>query len=247
MVNAHLDMLTGIVTVTVKAFSPQDAQTVAAAIVKHSDEMFVKMTERSRRDGLHFAEEEVSRAEKQVKDVRAALRNFREQEKTFDPIRAAQANSDLLGKLHEELSRMSAQLSTMQTYLSPSAPQVQMLKTNIRSTQEQISKIERPAADGKAVTNGSEVAPATLSIFESLGADLVFAEKAHAAALESLQKARSAADRRTTYLSLFVQPTYAQSALFPERGASVLITLMIAATLWFLGLLVVSSIRDHLL
>ena len=246
MVKAHLDMLTGIVTVTVKAFSPKDAQTVANAIVKHSDEMFVKMTERSRHDGLHFTEEEVARAEKQVKDVRLALRDFREQEKIFDPNRAAQANSDLLGKLREELSRMSAQLSTMQTYLSSNAPQVQMLKTNIRSTQEQINKIERPNGEPKAANSG-DIAPATLSVFESLNADLLFAEKSHAAALESLQKARSAADRRTTYLSLFVQPTYAQTALYPERVTSVLVTILTAATMWFLGLLVISSIRDHLL
>lgn len=246
MVKAHLDMLTGIVTVTVKSFSPQDAQTIAAAIVKRSDEMFVKMTERSRHDSLRFAEDEVTRAEKQVKDVRTALREFREQEKTFDPNRAAQASSDLLGKLREEHARMNAQLSTMLTYLSANAPQVQVLKTNIRSTQEQISKIEGVNGEGRG-SKGSDVAPATLSVFESLGADLQFAEKAHAGALDSLQKARSAADRRTTYLSLFVQPTLAQTALFPERGNSLLIVILSAATLWFLGLLVVSSIRDHLL
>jgi capsular polysaccharide transport system permease protein len=246
MVKAHLDMLTGIVTVTVKAFTPQDAQAIATAIVKRSDEMFGKMTERSRHDSLHFAEDEVDRAEKQVKDVRSALRDFREQEKIFDPNRTAQANSDLIGKLREDLSRMNAQLTTMSSYLSAGAPQVQTLKTSIRATQEQISKIERPAGELRA-TNSGEVAPATLSVYESLGADLQFAEKAHAAALDSLQKARLAADRRTTYLSLFVQPTLAQTALFPERGTSVLIVVLAAATFWLLGLLVVSSIRDHLL
>jgi capsular polysaccharide transport system permease protein len=246
MVRAHLDMLTGIVTVQVRAFSRDDAYKVANAIVARADEMFVKMTERARRDSLKFAEAEVARAEEAARVARAELREFREIQKVFDPNRNAQGNVELTNRLREELARLNMQVATMTTYLAPNAPQIQLLRTQIASLVQQIKQIEGSIGTDRD-NNSGPVVPATLAKFEALTAAVQFAEKAHAAALDSLQRARAAADRRTTYLSVFVQPTMAEIALYPERPLAILLVALAATAIWMVGLLGFSTVRDHLL
>jgi capsular polysaccharide transport system permease protein len=243
---ANFDMLTGIVTVSVRAFSPEDAMTVAQAVVRRADAMAFKMTERARADSVRFAEEEVRRAESQLQTARTRLRTFREKEKVIDAGRSATASSDTLGRLREELSRMRAELSTMTPHLAQTAPQVQLLRSRIKATEDQIVALSTNVGDVEA-SRDTAVNASVMAQFESLNTELQFAEKGYAAALEALQRARANADRRTTYITLFVEPSKPETSLYPRRVHSILLVGLVASALWCLGLLVVSSIRDHLL
>ena len=83
--------------------------------------------------------------------------------------------------------------------------------------------------------------------FDSLNSELELAQKSYAVSQEARQRAQAAADRRTTYVTLFVEPSLPDASLYPQRLSSVLLVGLLSLTGWFLGLLIVSSIRDHLL
>jgi capsular polysaccharide transport system permease protein len=91
------------------------------------------------------------------------------------------------------------------------------------------------------------LSPTVLAQFDSLQADMQIAEKVYGASLENRQRAQAAADRRTSYVTLFVEPSLPDASLFPQRINAIMLVALIAATMWFLGLLIISSIRDHLL
>jgi capsular polysaccharide transport system permease protein len=245
-VAAHFDMLTGIVTVSVRTFSAEESLLIAKAVAKAADQAVFKMSERARQDMVRFADDEVGRAEAKLQTTRLALRDFRIQEQIMDVNKSAAASSDLASKLREELSRMNQELTTMSRYLAASAPQIQVLKTRISSTENEIARMSRSIGEG-APRSSSEPSPTVLAQFESLNAELQIAEKSYASALEGRQKAQANADRRTTYVTLFVEPSLPDAAAYPQRMASVLLVAVMAATAWFLMLLIVSSVRDHLL
>ena len=247
MVVPSFDVVTGIVTVTVNAFTPDDALKLAELITRHVNTMFLKMTEQSRADAVRFAKEEVERAQKYVEKTRADLRNFRETQRLLDPGRTAQASTDLSGSLRANLTAMNADLATMSTYMAPNAPQIMVLKTRIRSVEEQLRKIEGSGTGGGTGGSKPEILPAVLAEYEGLQATHTSAEKALAEAFDSLQRANAQADRQTTYLALFDKPVRPEAALYPERIKNTSIVLAIALAIWLIAMLIYSSIMDHLL
>jgi capsular polysaccharide transport system permease protein len=246
VVSAQFDMLTGIVTVTVRTFNPEDSLKLARAITKAADQAVFKMSERARQDLVRFADDEVKRAEANMQTTRIALRDFRIREQIIDAGRTAQASSDLAGKLREDLSRMKQELASIAPSLSPTAPQITLLRSRIGSTEAEINRMGRSIGEGGG-KSASELSPTTLAQFDSLNAELDLAQKSYAVAQEGRQRAQIAADRRTTYVTLFVEPSLPDAALYPQRVQSVLLVGLLSLVGWFLGLLVVASIRDHLL
>jgi capsular polysaccharide transport system permease protein len=232
--------------VTVRSYTPEESLTIAKAVAKAADQAVFKMSERARQDMVRFADEEVTRAEGKLQTARLALRDFRIQEQIMDVNKSAAASSDLSSKLREELSRMNQELATMSRYLAVSSPQIQVLKTRISSTESELARMGKTIGEGSG-RSSAELSPTVLAQFESLNAELQIAEKSYAASLEGRQKAQSNADRRTTYVTLFVEPSLPDAALFPQRISSILLVAVAASTAWFLMLLIVSSVRDHLL
>ncbi len=247
VVSAQFDILTGIVTVSVRTFAAEDSLKLARAIAKSADQAVFKMSERARQDLVRFADEEVRRTEGVVQTARTALRDFRVQERIIDAGRSAQASSDLAGKLREDLSRMTQELETMSRYLASTSPQITVLRTRISSTESELQRMGRTIGEGNRGKSTTELSPTTLAQFDSLNAELELAQKSYAVAQEGRQRAQTAADRRTTYVTLFVEPSLPDASLYPQRLSSVLVVGLMALTGWFLGLLIISSIRDHLL
>ena len=248
MVHPHFDFLTGIVGVTVRAFTADDALNLSQAIIAESEDMFFRISERGRSDSVRFADQELERAETNLNRVRDQLRDFRQRERLLDPNRTAGATTDLTSRMKEELTRMNAELSTVSSFLPQSAPQIVMLKNRVRATEEQLRKLDGAnSAAGDPGSGKPGALPGVLAKYESLGSEVVILEKSYAAALEGSQRARAMADRKTAYLATFVEPTRADAALYPERAKNVFIAFAIALTAWLLGLLIVSSVRDHLL
>ena len=61
--------------------------------------------------------------------------------------------------------------------------------------------------------NTAELSPTVLAQFDSLSADLQIAEKVYGSALEGRQRAQANADRRTSYVTLFVEPSLPDASL----------------------------------
>lgn len=75
MVTARYDQVTGIATVEIRAFRPQDALLIAKHMVDLSEELVNRISNRSRGDAVRFAESEVERAQERVRRVRGQLTN----------------------------------------------------------------------------------------------------------------------------------------------------------------------------
>jgi len=244
MVSARFDLLSGIVSVSVRAFTPEDSLRISGAIIRRSDAMFATLNRNARNDLVKSAESEVADTEAKLTQAREALLQFREKSGVFDPEKAQAGNTFIMEGMRGELARLKAQYDSERTFVAPGSSTLQVLESRIAALENQIPQVEQRSAQAPKV--GKDASPGTVARYEALELEYQFAGKLYTAALEVLQKARANVDQKDAYLVLFVKPTLAQSSLYPNRLRSIIVVVLAAAAAWFVTLLVSYSVRDHL-
>jgi len=229
---------TGISTLKVQAFKPEDATQIADHLLRLSEQLINQMNVRIREDSVRFADDEVKRAEQRTIAAQLAITDFRNREVTLDPTRSSIHVMELVARLSGELSTANALLAEV-TASSPSSPQLPALQRRVQAIQEQIA-IERAR-----ISNTSDGLAQKIAQFEQLTLEREFANKALAAAITALDGARSEARRQQLYLERVAGPTKPDQALEPERFF--LITTILAVNLIALMIiwLFVAGIRMH--
>ena len=98
-VSAIIDTPSGIVTLEVRAFDPHEAFNLAQNILARAEGLLNAISERSRRDTLSRAEQEVTLAQERLEQSRVELLDFRTRNSIIDPGLSAKSVSENLTKL----------------------------------------------------------------------------------------------------------------------------------------------------
>lgn len=225
-----VEMPSGIITLQVSAFTPDDAQKLALAVVAHSEALVNEMSARANRDELNQAEAEFARAEQKLKDVYGAMRDLRNREGVLDPEMSAAALNELLTELRKQRLQIQGDLIVARKSMRADSPVVRQLEAKLAAVDGQIEKVNAEmTANGAASGALSD----QMGAFEDMELKRQVAQDQYAAAALALENARVTADRQRIYLSTFVKPELAEEAIYPLRLWS---TLAVA-----LGLLVAWS------
>jgi capsular polysaccharide transport system permease protein len=243
-IDAYYDPADTTVVVRVRAFTPTDALAVAQAVVAACERLVNDLSARMRHDTLGRTEEEVAQAKARLTAALADIRRFRDRAGMIDPGRTAAANAALSAKLRDELARANAELATLRAYMRENAPAVRVVRARIRSLETQLQVVGQEVP-GAAGARGPGLA-GEISAYEQLESERQFAEDAYRHALASLDRARADADRQQVYITSFVPPTQAESALYPRRWRTLGVVALISFALWGIGSLTLQSVRDHL-
>jgi len=243
----EIDPLTGIVVLTVRGFTPQDAKAVSEAALSESEKLVNRLSERSQADAVKSATEEVDSAYKRVIKALNDIQKFQETERQINPAGLAQARSDIQSKLEGTLAEFEAQLASLQKTMSQSAPTVVWLKNQIAATKAQIDAEKSKATETTSGAAGKDVIAATklLSQFDKLNLEREFAEKAYLASLSTLESARMEANRQSRYLEAFVRPQLPQEPRYPNRPAMMLLVAACSIGIWLLVILIGATIWEH--
>jgi capsular polysaccharide transport system permease protein len=86
VVGVSLDSLTGIIKLKVRAYDPTFAHRLAQKIIKYSEDLVNKMSERSVRDTLLLAQSELERAQALNTKARIKIKEFRLRNSDFNPV-----------------------------------------------------------------------------------------------------------------------------------------------------------------
>ena len=243
-VDAFFDATNGTIVVKARAFTPEDALTLAQGILACSERLVNDLSARARRDALRNAEEEVGRAEKRLKAALGRLREFRDKEGVIDPRKTADATVALAGRVRDELVRTDTELATLKHYMRDDAPSIKMLEARVQSLEAQRRAVESEVTDTEKTR--SAALSRVMGSYEQLESERTFAENTYQHALQALDRSRIDADRQQVYLATFVQPTLPQEALYPRRLQSFAVAAGVAFVAWLIGAFILQSIRDHL-
>jgi capsular polysaccharide transport system permease protein len=237
-VSVETDATTGVTTLLVKGYRPEDAHMIAGALLSYSEQLVNELNERARRDTLDTAHREVDRAEQRIAEIQGQLTAYRVKQKMLDPKSASASVLELIGQMNAAQTNARAQLGELLTN-SPNSPQIPLVRTRIASLDKLIAE-ERSKLSGE-----TDSVVASLTEYERLTLQRELAEKALASAFTSLEAARIEAQRQQLYLETIAQPNLADYPLYPRRIISFGMVLASCLLVYGIAWLLVASAREH--
>ena len=244
MVRISYDKSSGLIDLTILAFSPQAAQEIAKAIVAESQSMINDLNTTARHDALNYAQTDLNSAIERLKVAREAMTKFRTRTQIVDPSADIQGQMGVLNNLQQQLAAALIDYDLLNDTASGGDPRVSQAKRRIDVIRARIATERKNFASDK-VSTVNEDYPTLMAQYESLNVDLQFAEETYRAALAAFDVARSSATRDTRYLAAYVQPTLPDSSEYPQRAVLFGLAALFLTMIWAVAALIFYSIRDR--
>ena len=244
-VNIEFENSSGIATLSVMAFEPEDTLTIINAVLKESEELVNSLSEKSRQDSLKFARSELTRAEDNLKKARHDLLNFVDKEKALNPEKNVEASLSLVASLQAELASAEAELDTLRKSLHENTPKVRSAINKVSALKRQIKKAQSKINRSNSRKKNAKSMSAIIADREALMTEQDFAEKAYASALLSLENARINASQNQRYLTVIVKPHLPEKAAKPSQPHDYIVLFLSSLLLWGILGLIIASVKDH--
>jgi len=233
------DSETGITTIKVHSFTPEDSYAIASRLLAIGEQHVNELNARSYNDAIANSRRALAEAENALAASDTQMTAFRRNHGDIDPQASGQAQLTLVTTLKGELAQARAQLTAMNGVISPSSPQYQALARHVQALQAQVD------AQAGRLAGGSGAISNDISGYQALLLRRDFLAKRYEAAAASLEKAREQAFQQELYLVRVVNPNMPVKATFPERGR-ILGTVVVALLLIYsIGWLIVAGVREH--
>lgn len=256
LVDVSFDNASSIITIELRAFDPQDAQKLTSFIISRGEQLINDLSNRARDEVLRGSRQEVARAEIRLMSAREELRRYRDEEQEIDPTQGARVASDLIAGLEGKLTELNTSLITARQQMSDDAPRIKVLVAQISSLENQI-QVERQRLGSGGVQSGpaesgasgktSRVADVADRIqrYEVLRTQEEFAQKAYAASMAGLEKARIEAESKQRYLAAFIRPSISEEAQYPKRLLDSFLINLAFLFAWASAAMIYYNVRDR--
>ncbi len=238
MVDVDVDSDSGISTLEVRAFTPEDARDLAAALLQRGEDLVNRLNARAHDDALKHAGQAVEEAKTRVVDVELRLTGFRNDKNVIDPNQEAAAALEAIGNMTTDLVQIEASLG-QQLASAPQSPMIAPMREKINSMQTEIDKQRaRIVGDGEAMTS-------KLADYDRLMLDRLLASKALEAAAAQFETARQEAQQQQLYLETIVEPNLPDQPLYPKRTLSILAALGLSLCVYWVVKSLVGIVMEH--
>ena len=247
-VSTNYDLATGINTVQVTAFNPQDAYAIASALEVLCEKLVNDISEKARQTQMAFSKAELDRSEDRLKDVRAQQTALRTGQKTLDARKEADSKIELNAKLRGDLAELQGEYASLSSYMKASSPKLTLLKNQITAAQQQIDQLQSQVGRGgtDAPATGETLDDAQLvTKYDQLQSDVDIATKLYQSSLTNYENARMQASNNQIYLATYVHPGLPEVAAYPRKLLDTFLVFLSACGIWIVSTLVFYSIRDH--
>jgi capsular polysaccharide transport system permease protein len=234
------DSSTAITTLTVRAYTPQDAQRFNQQLLEMSESTVNRLNERGQEDLVRYAQSEVDAAKLKSQEAAMALAAYQNRLQIVDPEKQATAQMQMISKLQDNIIASKAELAQLEQY-TPENPRIPVLRTQIGTIQGEINR-----QLGAVAGNRGSLA-ATGVRFQRLQLENEFAGKQLAAALASLEQARSESQRKQAYVERIVEPNLPDEPIEPRRLRGILATFALSLLAYGILRMLLAGVREHAL
>lgn len=242
MVTTNVDGMSGIVTVEVRAFRPEDGVLLAREIESLSERLVNDISVRSRHDTLSRATKEVERAQGMIYEALRDVEAYRNKEGLIDPVQTATDTGKILTEVLGDQLSAENQLMVARQSLGPDSPTVRNLQIRIEALRKQSTALREQLAGTRSTSRNIA---AVLGRFEEVTIKQKMAEALYGLAVSGLDRARRAAEAQSLYLMTFVKPRLPEEYTHPKRLFLSFAVAISSLVLWSIGALVVASVEDH--
>jgi capsular polysaccharide transport system permease protein len=238
VITTDLDSTSSILTVTVRAFSADQAYQINEALLEMSEDFVNKLNERARQDLIQFAATDVDIAEHGAKRAVLALSDFRNAKSVFDPEKQSGLQLEQVGRLREELLATRKEIADIGIVASDN-PQLPVLQNRTKVLEADIeAEMAKVAGDQHSLSSKS-------AEYEGVILERDFAAKRLEIALGSLEQARENAMKQQLYLERIAQPNRPDIAIEPRRVRNALAIFALSLIVWGILRLLVTAMKEH--
>ena len=244
MISVRCDITTGISHLGVRAFTAKEAKQVADSILRLSEALVNRLSDRAQDDRLELARRDVDEAYIRVAEALDSLRTYQERAGQVSPEGFVQARSELEAGIEQEVSRYEAQIERLRRDLPDDAPGIRQLRQRLEIARSQLGA-ERQRSTSSPSNEGAS-ASEIFTEFSKLKLESEFSAKAYDSALASLEQARLEAAKQDRYLEAFVRPQLPDAPEYPRRAFNIALVGVGSFLVWSIGGLMVAAVREHL-
>lgn len=238
-VHVGIDGTSGIATLSVQSFSPEDSRRINVALLNRGEAFINQLNDRARSDTVSYAQRNVDTAKALVQQTSDKLTAFRIKNGVYDLKAQSEVQIGLISKLQDQLIALQTQLDQVRA-ITPDNPQIPGLlareKSLKREIRDQLYKISGDSSDSTAKKAAE---------YQWLTMENGLAEKQLAAAMTSLESAKAEAARKQLYLEVVSQPSLPDMAEVPRRLYNIIATFVISLMVYGVLRLLGASIREH--
>ncbi|WP_322867752.1 sugar transporter [Aquicoccus sp. G2-2] len=238
----------GILTVSVRAFSAIDAQRIAQAVEVASTEMINHLADQAQAETLRFAGAELIRAQARLATARSRLAAFRAETGMVDPKSDVTTETGVLGMLQGQLAEALVEQAMLDTEAeAASARRNAVNRAQKHEVARRITVLRARIKDERTAVGAGEARDfsAQLAQYERLETDLEFAREAYLTTRKAHEAARAEASHQSFYLASFAPPPLAQRALYPRRWLILGVGALFLLLGWAVIVLSAAALRDR--
>lgn len=237
-VRVEHDTASSITTLTVRAYTPQDARRFNERLLEMAEATVNRLNVRGRQDLIRFASSEVAEAKDKARSAALALSEYRNREGVVDPEKQATVQLQMISKLQDELISTKTQLSQLRAF-TPQNPQIEVLEVQAGTLSREIDvQLGLVAGDRRSLSSRA-------AQYQRLLLESQFADKQLGGSLASLEEARNEARRKQAYVERIVQPNLPDDALEPRRMRGIFATLILGLVAWGIMTMLLAGVREH--
>ena len=233
-IDVHFDVVTGISTVKVAMFTPEDARDAANVLVDQLRILVGELSAEAQSKMLDYVAGEVSVSQEVWQGTLDNIRTFRLENSTFSPETTTDQKEQRIGELEQQRTELRIQLDV----LPQNSPLRASLNDRLTSLEQQI-EFER----SKNADRSSESLTEQLNEYNRLEDEREIALQSYVSAQELQRESRAQAALTEVQLVVFVPPSLPTISTAPERWFEVMIVGLIAFALWLVLRIFVASLR----
>lgn len=246
-VQTRIEVISGIITLNVRAFTPDDALNIARGVVARSETLINEISRRAQADMLVHAEADAARAQERLRKAHLALQTFRNRWGIIDPIKSAEATLTTIATLRKDRYKAESDLVVLRaSALDEKSRSIQNLVSLMAALDQQIKKL----TDGLTTDGATDADPGTnitraLLEYEGLQIERTIATKLNESANLMVDRARIASGKQQIFLATFVEPALPVDSLYPLRGHATLVVFFCCLVIWSSVAMIIAGVNDQ--
>lgn len=229
-----------VLVIKAQAYTPEMAQAIAQALADAGERYMNQLDNKLAAEQSAFIEQQVAAIGARMQTARETLLAFQNANGLASPTATADGIAQSIARFESERSALDASRQTMSLYLTPGAPDMVKITSQIAALQRQID-IER----ARLASDKGQRLNRLVERQERLQADAAFTADLYKTALVALERSRIESIRKIKSVSIVQSANLPQSSTHPRRLYNLLVfalvSIVIAGVVHLLGAIV----REH--
>ena len=246
MVRLSFGSGSGLLDIEVRAFSPEDAHAIAQALFERSSELVNELSAIARKDSISYARADLDTALERLKEARATVTRFRNENQIINPEIDLKSQAGLLGNLQAQQAEAIIEIDLLGESVRDGDPRLEQAQRRLQVIENRIAaEREKLGVRSTDTANGERAMADIVGEYERLVVDREFAERSYLSALGAYDAALAESRRKSRYLAAYLEPTLAETPEYPQRATLLFLVSLFLFLGWSIGVMIYYSVKDR--